>query len=87
MISLLHARELEMAKHHIEHSSVYPLLLWAMPMQFEAFDPRWCFIKHGASNMRSPPLTHASRQLRKHELNYPTHDLELAAVHYKKYVN
>ena len=30
--------------------------------------------------MRSPPPTHASRQLRKHELNYPTHDLELAAV-------
>ena len=25
-------------------------------------------------------VTHASRQLRKHELNYPTHDLELAAV-------
>jgi hypothetical protein len=23
---------------------------------------------------------YASRQLRKHELNYPTHDLELAAV-------
>jgi hypothetical protein len=25
-------------------------------------------------------ITHASRQLRKHEKNYPTHDLELAAV-------
>jgi hypothetical protein len=25
-------------------------------------------------------ITYASRQLRKHELNYPTHDLELAAV-------
>jgi hypothetical protein len=25
-------------------------------------------------------VAHASRQLRKHELNYPTHDLELAAV-------
>jgi hypothetical protein len=25
-------------------------------------------------------VTYASRQLRKHELNYPTHDLELAAV-------
>ena len=25
-------------------------------------------------------VAYASRQLRKHELNYPTHDLELAAV-------
>jgi ribonuclease HI len=25
-------------------------------------------------------IAYASRQLRKHELNYPTHDLELAAV-------
>ena len=25
-------------------------------------------------------VTYASRQLKKHELNYPTHDLELAAV-------
>ena len=25
-------------------------------------------------------MTYASRQLKKHELNYPTHDLELAAV-------
>jgi len=25
-------------------------------------------------------ITYASRQLRKHEANYPTHDLELAAV-------
>jgi hypothetical protein len=25
-------------------------------------------------------IVYASRQLRKHELNYPTHDLELAAV-------
>ena len=25
-------------------------------------------------------MAYASRQLRKHELNYPTHDLELAAV-------
>ena len=25
-------------------------------------------------------IAHASRQLRKHEVNYPTHDLELAAV-------
>jgi hypothetical protein len=25
-------------------------------------------------------VTYASRQLRKHEVNYPTHDLELAAV-------
>ena len=25
-------------------------------------------------------ITYVSRQLRKHELNYPTHDLELAAV-------
>jgi hypothetical protein len=25
-------------------------------------------------------ITYASRQLRKHEVNYPTHDLELAAV-------
>ena len=25
-------------------------------------------------------ITYASRQLKKHELNYPTHDLELAAV-------
>ena len=25
-------------------------------------------------------VTYASRQLRPHELNYPTHDLELAAV-------
>ena len=25
-------------------------------------------------------MSYASRQLRKHELNYPTHDLELAAV-------
>ena len=49
MITLLHARELEMAKHHIQHSSVYPLLLRAMPMWFEAFDPRWRFIEHGAS--------------------------------------
>jgi hypothetical protein len=26
-------------------------------------------------------IAYASRQLRKHELNYPTHDLELAVVH------
>jgi hypothetical protein len=25
-------------------------------------------------------ITYASRQLRKHEVNYPTHDLELATV-------
>ena len=25
-------------------------------------------------------IAYASRQLQKHELNYPTHDLELAAV-------
>ena len=25
-------------------------------------------------------VAYASRQLRKHELNYPTHDLELASV-------
>jgi hypothetical protein len=25
-------------------------------------------------------IAYASRQLRKHELNYPTHDLELAVV-------
>jgi hypothetical protein len=25
-------------------------------------------------------IAYASRQLRKHEVNYPTHDLELAAV-------
>jgi hypothetical protein len=25
-------------------------------------------------------IAYASRQLRKHELNYPTHDLELVAV-------
>ena len=25
-------------------------------------------------------IAYASRQLRRHELNYPTHDLELAAV-------
>jgi hypothetical protein len=25
-------------------------------------------------------IAYASRQLRKHELNYPTHDLELAAI-------
>ena len=25
-------------------------------------------------------IAYASRQLKKHELNYPTHDLELAAV-------
>ena len=25
-------------------------------------------------------VAYASRQLKKHELNYPTHDLELAAV-------
>ena len=25
-------------------------------------------------------ITYASRQLKKHEVNYPTHDLELAAV-------
>jgi hypothetical protein len=25
-------------------------------------------------------IAYASRQLRKHEINYPTHDLELAAV-------
>jgi hypothetical protein len=25
-------------------------------------------------------VVYASRQLRKHEINYPTHDLELAAV-------
>ena len=25
-------------------------------------------------------IAYASRQLRKHEMNYPTHDLELAAV-------
>jgi hypothetical protein len=25
-------------------------------------------------------ITYASRQLRKHEVNYPTHDLELVAV-------
>jgi hypothetical protein len=25
-------------------------------------------------------IVYASRQLRKHEVNYPTHDLELAAV-------
>ena len=25
-------------------------------------------------------VTYASRQLKKHEVNYPTHDLELAAV-------
>jgi hypothetical protein len=25
-------------------------------------------------------VAYASRQLRKHEVNYPTHDLELAAV-------
>jgi hypothetical protein len=25
-------------------------------------------------------IAYASRQLRKHELNYPTHDLELTAV-------
>jgi hypothetical protein len=25
-------------------------------------------------------IAYASRQLRKHELNYPTHELELAAV-------
>jgi predicted transcriptional regulator len=25
-------------------------------------------------------ISYASRQLRKHEVNYPTHDLELAAV-------
>ena len=25
-------------------------------------------------------ITYASRQLKKHELNYPTHDLKLAAV-------
>ena len=31
-------------------------------------------------------VAYASRQLRKHELNYPTHDLELAAVvHALKY--
>jgi hypothetical protein len=27
-------------------------------------------------------IAYASRQLRKHELNYPTHDLELVAVVY-----
>jgi hypothetical protein len=27
-------------------------------------------------------IAYASRQLRKHELNYPTHDLELAVVVY-----
>jgi hypothetical protein len=25
-------------------------------------------------------IAYASRQLRKHELNYPTHDLELAVI-------
>ena len=25
-------------------------------------------------------VAYASRQLKKHELNYPTHDLELAAI-------
>ena len=29
---------------------------------------------------RGKVVAYASRQLKKHELNYPTHDLELAAV-------
>jgi hypothetical protein len=27
-------------------------------------------------------IAYASRQLRKHEVNYPTHDLDLAAIVY-----
>jgi hypothetical protein len=30
--------------------------------------------------MQGHVIAYAARQLRKHELNYPTHDLELAAV-------
>jgi hypothetical protein len=32
------------------------------------------------TDARSKVVAHASRQLRKHEENYPTHDLELAVV-------
>ena len=28
-------------------------------------------------------VAYASRQLKKHELNYPTHDLELATVNFR----
>jgi hypothetical protein len=34
----------------------------------------------GCVLMQGHVIAYASRQLRKHELNYPTHDLELAAV-------
>jgi hypothetical protein len=37
---------------------------------------RWVLMEEGKV------ITYASRQLRKHEKNYPTHDLELATVVY-----
>ena len=44
-----------------------------------------CFVMHrvqvwGVLMQEGRVIAYASRQLRKHEVNYPTHDLELAAV-------
>ena len=48
---LSHARELEMAKHHIQHSSAYVACCCSSlrAMQFEARVPRWHFVEHAAS--------------------------------------
>ena len=46
-----HARALEMAKHHIQHSSAYVACCCSglRAMQFEARVPRWHFVEHAAS--------------------------------------
>jgi hypothetical protein len=40
----------------------------------------WFFAKIAPTVMTESAPNYASRQLRKHEKNYPTHELELAAV-------
>jgi hypothetical protein len=53
-----------------------------MPDMQKGFDV-YCDVSHqglGCVLMQGHVIAYASRKLRKHESNYPTHDLELAVV-------
>jgi hypothetical protein len=62
------------------HTSALVLVLPDVTKKFDIYCDASCRGLGCALMQEGQLLCYASRQLRKHEENYPTHDLELAAV-------